>query len=254
MQIWSNEAQERYVLAIDASRLDEFRGFCERERCPFAVVARRARGTAGRRRPALRQRAGEHAARGPARQAAAHASRGEAARSAAAARSSADDPQGSGVSRAAPSHGRGQDFPRDHRRPHRGRALRARPDGGPWQVPVADCAVTAMGFETYVGEAMAIGERTPLALLDGPAPGAWRSARPSPTSPRAHREAGRREAFRQLDVRRGSSGRGTPRSTTRSRGGHGALPGARHLDSGRQGLHVRCARRGATRRRARTSR
>ena len=42
---------------------------------------------------------------------------------------------------------------------------------GPWQVPVADCAVTASGFETYTGEAMSMGERTPLALIDAPASG-----------------------------------------------------------------------------------
>ncbi|MFZ2525260.1 MAG: phosphoribosylformylglycinamidine synthase, partial [Candidatus Ferrigenium altingense] len=37
-QIWCNESQERYVLAIAPERLEEFRAFCERERCPFAVV------------------------------------------------------------------------------------------------------------------------------------------------------------------------------------------------------------------------
>jgi len=37
-QIWCNESQERYVLAIAPERLDEFRAFCERERCPFSVV------------------------------------------------------------------------------------------------------------------------------------------------------------------------------------------------------------------------
>jgi phosphoribosylformylglycinamidine synthase len=42
---------------------------------------------------------------------------------------------------------------------------------GPWQVPVADCAVTTLGYTTYLGEAMAIGERTPLALIDAPASG-----------------------------------------------------------------------------------
>lgn len=42
---------------------------------------------------------------------------------------------------------------------------------GPWQVPVADVAVTASGFQAYSGEAMAMGERTPLALIDGPASG-----------------------------------------------------------------------------------
>src|SRR5690606_28095297 len=42
---------------------------------------------------------------------------------------------------------------------------------GPWQVPVADCAVTATGFEGYRGEAMAMGERTPLAVIDAAASG-----------------------------------------------------------------------------------
>ena len=40
---------------------------------------------------------------------------------------------------------------------------------GPWQLPVADCAITFSGFEGFAGEAMAIGERTPLALLDSAA-------------------------------------------------------------------------------------
>ncbi len=42
---------------------------------------------------------------------------------------------------------------------------------GPWQVPVADCAVTLLDYEGYAGEAYAIGERTPLALIDAPASG-----------------------------------------------------------------------------------
>ncbi|NGZ29215.1 MAG: phosphoribosylformylglycinamidine synthase, partial [Magnetococcales bacterium] len=40
---------------------------------------------------------------------------------------------------------------------------------GPWQVPVADVAVTCRGYATFQGEAMAMGERTPVALLNGPA-------------------------------------------------------------------------------------
>jgi phosphoribosylformylglycinamidine synthase len=40
---------------------------------------------------------------------------------------------------------------------------------GPWQMPVADCAITLSGFDSHVGEVMAIGERTPLALLDAAA-------------------------------------------------------------------------------------
>ena len=42
---------------------------------------------------------------------------------------------------------------------------------GPWQVPVADAGVTAAGFDGQTGEAMAVGERTPLALVSGPASG-----------------------------------------------------------------------------------
>ena len=36
---------------------------------------------------------------------------------------------------------------------------------GPWQVPVADCAATLLGFQGHAGEAFAMGERTPLALI-----------------------------------------------------------------------------------------
>ncbi len=42
---------------------------------------------------------------------------------------------------------------------------------GPWQVPVSDVAVTLAGYETYIGEAFAIGERAPLALINAPASG-----------------------------------------------------------------------------------
>ena len=42
---------------------------------------------------------------------------------------------------------------------------------GPWQVPVADCAVTLADYQGFAGEAMSLGERTPLASLDAPASG-----------------------------------------------------------------------------------
>ena len=42
---------------------------------------------------------------------------------------------------------------------------------GPHQLPAADCAVTMMGYKTLNGQAMATGERTPVALLDAPASG-----------------------------------------------------------------------------------
>lgn len=42
---------------------------------------------------------------------------------------------------------------------------------GPWQVPVADCAVTTVGFDSFAGEAMSMGERTPSALINAPSSG-----------------------------------------------------------------------------------
>jgi len=42
---------------------------------------------------------------------------------------------------------------------------------GPWQVPVADCAVTTVGFDSNAGEVMSMGERTPSALINAPASG-----------------------------------------------------------------------------------
>jgi phosphoribosylformylglycinamidine synthase len=42
---------------------------------------------------------------------------------------------------------------------------------GPWQVPVADCAVTLADYRGFAGEAMSMGERTPLATVDAPASG-----------------------------------------------------------------------------------
>ena len=55
---------------------------------------------------------------------------------------------------------------------------------GPWQVPVADAARDRAGFDGYTGEAMAMGERTPVALLDAAASARMAVARRSPTSPR----------------------------------------------------------------------
>src|SRR5699024_11552792 len=42
---------------------------------------------------------------------------------------------------------------------------------GPWEVPVADCAVTLISYSSYAGEAMSMGERTPAALVNAPASG-----------------------------------------------------------------------------------
>ena len=132
-EVWSNESQERYVLAIAPASLDFFRSLCERERCPFAVVGDGHRRPPPRgARPALRQQAGRHGPAGPPRQAAAHDARREAAAAAAASLlGGRHRPRRGREAGPAPPHGRGQDVPDHDRRPHGGRPLLARPDGRP---------------------------------------------------------------------------------------------------------------------------
>jgi len=172
-EIWCNEAQERYVLAIEPAELEQFRAICARERCPFAVV-----GVA-----TLAQQltlADERYANKPV-------------------------DMDLGVLLGKPPR-----MLRDvSRRVHAltplsvdGIALEEAcyrvlrhptvadktflisigdrtvgglcsrdPFVGPWQTPVADCAVTLFGFDAYAGEAYCIGERAPLALIDAPASG-----------------------------------------------------------------------------------
>ena len=168
MQIWCNEAQERYVLAMKPEDLERFQALCERERCPYAVV--------GEVTEEQELMVGDgHFDNSP-----------------------VDMPM-------ALLLGKPPKLLRDvQRRPHhkndfntgaidlREAALRvlrlpavadksflitigdrtvtglvARDQMvGPWQVPVADCAVTMSCYHDYGGEAMAMGERTPVALLD----------------------------------------------------------------------------------------
>ena len=80
LELWCNEAQERYVLVIAAAALAQFGAIAARERCPFAVIGEiDASGQLSVARPAVPQRAGRHAARGAARQAAAPDARRRAA-------------------------------------------------------------------------------------------------------------------------------------------------------------------------------
>ena len=175
-EIWCNESQERYVLAIDAQDLDLFKSLCERERCLFAVVGE---ATAERQLQL------------------------------------SDSKQAANSDAALPIN-MPMDVllgkpPRMHRDVVRVKqefteldvtdadlaqcvawvlqqptvasksflitigdrtvgGLNARdPFVGPWQVPVADCAVTLMDYKGYRGEVMTMGERTPLAVIDAPA-------------------------------------------------------------------------------------
>ena len=171
-EIWCNESQERYVMAIAPESLEQFKAFCERERCPFAVV-----GVATEERQLVVADAG--------------------------AESPVDMPMNVLLGKPPKMHRDVKTVAR-HFQPldltgvelqkavidvlsqptvaskrflitigdrtvggltHRDQMV------GPWQVPVADCAVTLADYAGFSGEAMSMGERTPLASIDAPASG-----------------------------------------------------------------------------------
>ena len=173
MQIWSNESQERYVLAIDASRLDEFRALCERERCLFAVVgeARPDRGLVVE-DPLFRNKPVDmplEVLLGKPPRMQRDVRRGERELlPLETGQLSVKDACYSVIRH--PTVADKTFLVTIGDRTVGGMSARDQMVG-PWQVPVADCAVTTLGYTTYKGEAMAIGERAPLALIDGPASG-----------------------------------------------------------------------------------
>ncbi|QHS11528.1 phosphoribosylformylglycinamidine synthase [Sinimarinibacterium sp. NLF-5-8] len=173
MEIWCNESQERYVLAISEADVARFAELCARERCPYAVV-----GTATAEPRLLVEDAQLGAPAvdmpmpvllGKAPQMKRSSARAKTAFAAVdTARIAIDD----AVQRllALPTVASKSFLISIGDRSVGGLTVRDQ-YVGPWQVPVADCAVTATGFEAITGEAMAMGERTPVALLDGPASG-----------------------------------------------------------------------------------
>jgi len=169
-EIWCNESQERYVLAIAPESLARFQAFCERERCPFAVV-----GVATEERqlvvadesdpvdmpmdvllgkPPKMLRDVKSVAR----------------------RFKPLDLTGVDLQKAAidvlshPTVASKRFLITIGDRTVGGLSHRDQMVG-PWQVPVADCAVTLADFKGFAGEAMSMGERTPLAAIDAPASG-----------------------------------------------------------------------------------
>ncbi len=173
MEIWCNEAQERYVLAVRAERLDDFRAICERERCPYAVVGEASdeeylvlgdghfdncpidipMALLFGKPPRMLREARRRPFHKPELQLGGLDLKEAALR----------------VLRL-PGVADKRFLITIGDRSVGGLVARDQMVG-PWQVPVADCAVTASDFCGYAGEAMAIGERPPLALLDGPAAG-----------------------------------------------------------------------------------
>ncbi|MCC7091830.1 MAG: phosphoribosylformylglycinamidine synthase [Nitrosomonas sp.] len=171
LQIWCNEAQERYVLAIKPESLPLFQRICERERCPFAVVGEATPDeqlvVADRQsvappvdmplpvllgKPPKMTRDVTHIQRPLLSLDWSDVALTEAVYRVLRLPAVADktflitigDRSVGGLSA------------RDQM-------------VGPWQVPVADVAVTSMGYHTYLGEAFAMGERAPLALIDAKA-------------------------------------------------------------------------------------
>ncbi len=167
-EIWSNEAQERYVLAIAPARLSEFAALCERERCPFGVLGE----VSVRHDLQVNDRLF-----------------GNAPVQMAMDMLFGKPPRMMRDVSHQPAHCQPIDFSGIELREACLRVLRAptvaskqflitigdRSVGGlsardqmvgPWQVPVADCAGTALGYSTRVGEAFAMGERGALAIID----------------------------------------------------------------------------------------
>ena len=173
MEIWSCEAQERYVLVVGAGDLSVFRELADRERCLFAeigTVTGDGRLTLtdshfdnrpidelplevilGKPPRMVRDVARQHTAGGPGvtlvdlADAAERVLRFPAVADKSFLITIADRTVGGCIARDQMV--------------------------GPWQVPVADCAVTITGFQSHTGGVMSMGERTPVAIVDGPAAG-----------------------------------------------------------------------------------
>ncbi len=172
-QIWCNESQERYVLAIAPERLEQFRDFCERERCPFAVVGSAIA------EDQITVHDGEFdnnsvdmplsVLLGKPPKMTRNVTR-ETARLSSFDSSMIDLRAALERVLRLPSVANKTFLISIGDRTVGGMTARDQMVG-PWQVPVADVAVTLMGFNGYRGEAFALGERTPLALINAPASG-----------------------------------------------------------------------------------
>lgn len=172
-ELWCNESQERYVLAVSPQRLDEFAALCARERCPFAVLGEAtADGELVVEDPLLGTRPVDmpiEVLLGKPPKMHRQVSRRPAY-------APPLDVSGFDLTEAAyrvlrvPAVASKSFLITIGDRSVGGMTARDQ-FVGPWQMPVADVAVTTEGFNTYCGEAFAMGERSPVALLDGPAAG-----------------------------------------------------------------------------------
>jgi len=173
LEIWCNEAQERYVLALEPARLDEFTDLCRRERCSFAVIGR---ATGDGMLVVEDARAGNRPVEMPV---ADLLGRPPRMRRTARRRKAAGDGFDASRLDVADALARLLCLPAIADKGFLvtigdrsvGGLISRDPLVGPWQVPVSDVAVTLSGLRGAGGEAMAIGERPAVALLDAPASG-----------------------------------------------------------------------------------
>jgi len=168
LEIWCNESQERYVMSVAPENLATFTAICERERAPFAVV-----GIATQEKELILsdEHFENHPIDLPLEVLLGKAPKMSRDVVSAKANSAALDQSVIEVQEAAhrilrlPTVAEKTFLITIGDRTVTGLVNRDQMVG-PWQVPVADCAVTASSYDSYTGEAMSIGERTPLALLD----------------------------------------------------------------------------------------
>ncbi len=183
-EIWSNESQERYVLAIAPDNLERFKQIAERERCLWAVVGvateeRQLRVTMGEGLPGIDEtqpRQGERPVDVPM-----DVILGKAPRMVrdVARQEGVSEPLDLTVVPLAEAVSRVLRHPTVASKNFLitigdrsvGGLCSRDQMVGPWQIPVADCAVTLADYEGVRGEAMAMGERSPIAMLNAPASG-----------------------------------------------------------------------------------
>jgi phosphoribosylformylglycinamidine synthase len=173
MELWCNEAQERYVLALAPGSVDQFSALCQRERCPFAVVGEiTADGLLKVVDPLLHDTPVDMPL---------EVLLGKVPRVTREVRSAPKraDAVATGTATIGESLDRLLSLPTIADKSFLitigdrtvGGLISRDQMVGPWQVPVADVAVSLSSYDEYSGEAMAMGERAPVALLDSPASG-----------------------------------------------------------------------------------
>ena len=173
LQIWCNESQERYVLAIGAASIPDFEAVCHRERCPFAIVGE----VTDDARLHLSDEVFDNApidlplelVLGKPPRMHRDVVRVELPR---APLSTSTIELSDAVDRVLhlPAVADKTFLITIGDRTVSGLVCRDQMVGR-WQIPVADCAVTASDYQSHFGEAMSIGERAPLALINAPASG-----------------------------------------------------------------------------------